>query len=289
MKMRYYDEEKKLESKYVNDLKEKFEELLKKTVETKTEAITFLQSIKEEKMTACRAYEGKEYRKSNYKIMIVGRAMNGWLTFDATDTSDTIIEKIMDKPGKYDYECSLGPKPFCDVVNHKGNPYKDKDGNDKLYFYARSKFWKLIKYLIYKFEGQDIPEYDWFYNCDNAWHQKIVWSNLYKISPKDGGNPNEKQIRAQEDICAEILKLEIEYYQPQYILFITDNWYLDLFTTICGECKSSEEQCSIVAENIYKNAKVIVCKRPDKRNVGNNYVKTMAQQIYDAFEHIVKR
>ncbi len=239
-----------------------------------------------DKLTLSHAYCGSKYfdKDTKHKIMVVGRAMNGWLTFSNEDTKTDVIEMLFAED-KCDNK-EKGPKPFCDVVNSCGNWYKDENGVQKLYFYARSSFWRLIRNLLVQF-GEEEKAPDCFYSHKKDWHQKIVWSNLYKVSPASSGNPTNDLIRSQIDKCVEILKTEIELYKPEYILFVTDYWYLkpsksknddkEYFMELIGDYRKCSSEYIIGKQN-KESHKIVICKRPERRDT----IK-MAEDIYNAF------
>lgn len=274
---------------YQKTLENLYQELLQQEYKKST----VFDAIRGGTLTASRAYEGAEYRTAGHKIMVIGRAMNGWGEFSEKSTDEEILAKILRPFGKQASHCDY-PKPFCDIVNRDGNPYPiTENGNkkNKNYHYARSKFWKLIKQLLIAFDEED-PS-DCFYYHEKNWHQKIVWSNLYKISPKDYGNPNSQQIKMQIDICVNILKAEIQFYQPEFILFVTDHWYMCpfedgkiYFHEFADTKKSDDDTINIVGQSNYGDAKVIVCKRPDRRGMSNDKIRNMAHEIYATFERM---
>ena len=45
--------------------------------------------------------------------------------------------------------------------------------------------------------------------------------NLYKIAPRKGGNPSEAWQKMQREACVELLRAEIEFFNPTHILFVT--------------------------------------------------------------------
>ena len=52
-----------------------------------------------------------------------------------------------------------------------------------------------------------------------------LWSNLYKVSPAEGGNPSERLRRIQLPGCVAMLQVEIEIYRPRRLLpLIGDHW-----------------------------------------------------------------
>lgn len=56
------------------------------------------------------------------------------------------------------------------------------------------------------------------------WYSNIAWSNVYKISPASGGNPD-NELRAQQEVLAQqILSKEIEVLSPKFVVFLTSGW-----------------------------------------------------------------
>ena len=78
---------------------------------------------------------------------------------------------------------------------------KDESGN-QIYNYNQSQFWQLCNQLMNLF---GIEEY---------WSDYVAWSNLYKVSPMNSGNPNNELIEKTIEYCANILRREISYLRP---------------------------------------------------------------------------
>lgn len=53
------------------------------------------------------------------------------------------------------------------------------------------------------------------------WSSHLVWSNLYKVSPAEDGNPNSVLCEAQLLSCVELFKLELRTYSPSRVLLLT--------------------------------------------------------------------
>jgi len=143
---------------------------------------------------------GKEY---NDKLMFVGRAVNGWYTrFDKTNIKDKEI--VLTDINKHIAEDDL--QWVIDLWgNNEYNEDYETDYNTK-----KSPFWRLIKRL----SDELIEKNEFVIN-------KIVWTNLYKISNFKGGNPSGSLRNIQFDTCREILNLEINIFKPQIIIFLT--------------------------------------------------------------------
>ena len=186
------------------------------------------------------------YSKGNKydgRFMVVGRAVNGWSEECEWTHGEYSNSSPIDKVSKT-YEKSL-IDPLQWVHDFWGLNGFDEKGVKK-YNTAKSPFWQLTKKVLMKIT----PEDDW---DEENWALRIIWSNLYKVAPSIGGNPNNTLCRYQLEFCKRILRKEIELNKPQYILFVTsENWFKD-FT----DC--------IPYSNEY-SPKIYVSERPEFRS-----------------------
>ena len=195
------------------------------------------------------------------KLMVIGRAGNGceeescWKQGDSKARS---IEQFVENTYSHQMQWSLRW-----VTEWWGrNEVNDKD--EKLYNSA-TPFWKLIKAVL---KGIDKSQWD-----EENWPLKIVWSNIFKVSPMNGGNPNYTLQKLQLDFCKEILKIEIESCKPRNILFVTgDDWFKYV------------ESLFIIDESnfIYKYAdgtvaNVYICERPEFKSPSMMAEKIISQ------------
>lgn len=250
-------------------------EQYKKILQTEYNGKTFYQYLKDDVFTVSRAYEGTEYKNSKCKLMVVGRAMNGW----EKDFSKYSLSEIVDVlfEDKFDFSDVINPK-LCEKYH------------DCNYNYIRSKFWKLIKFVLEEYGEANSNWYDSTIN--DKWNEKIVWSNLYKISPQKFGNPSWKIMGLNINEYITILKKEIEEYNPERILFVTDNNYLEPYkdkpTFINAfnikKCNAGD----VVGIGEHGDKKIIVCKRPDRWGMSDEKIHKMAKEIKDAFKFSFK-
>lgn len=130
--------------------------------------------------------------KENESILFVGKAVNGW----------NEINSITELFSEYD---------ASDILSWL------EDNSDE-YNPKSSAFWRVIK----KVERNNS-------NISDNWYEKIAWSNLCKLAPKQGGNPNNADFEKQKDICREILLTEIDILKPKAVILFTSDWdILDL-------------------------------------------------------------
>lgn len=149
---------------------------------------------------------GRHYRKGG--VLFVGRAVNGWIT-DDRDTATLF------KPGdksqifaRDDQMCWVERENIC----------------------ARSAFWRVVRGLSRQLTGNSAD-----------WYERIAYSNLYKLAPASGGNPSNTLCSRQYDLCAEILRREIEVLAPSAVLLLCGvGWYYDF---LCSLNDDTDPEC----------------------------------------------
>ena len=143
------------------------------------------------------------------KLMVVGRAGNGW--GEGIALSDLAVPEERKRYAQEvfdEFHPSDGVCPMQWLVNA---------WNRRGYWNARTRsFWGVISKVV---ERLDIVEEEDF---DETWASHIVWSNLYKVAPVKGGNPSERLCNEQLDGCKKLLDYEIRTYKPERLLFITE-------------------------------------------------------------------
>ena len=149
------------------------------------------------------AAKGGKYRGC---LMVVGRAPNGWDVF-------AYPEKFADCAFREEFtqqvqESVDGPDPMAWV--------QERWGAADCYNTKRSAFWRVIRRVTQCLcstggNGED-------------WPSHLVWSNLYKVSPAAGGNPDNRLREIQFLGCKELFQLELETYRPQRLLLLTGDW-----------------------------------------------------------------
>jgi len=166
--------------------------------------------IPEKMITGLLSVEGHSY---NQNLMIIGIAGNGWIEgvqpVEMADKSqaERFANEIID---------SVSGKVEC--------PMKwvtDQWGATSGYNTKKSQFWNVIRKVTYKLGIADEYEDDWP-SC-------LVWSNLYKISPDEGGNPSKTLRDVQQYGCNSILKSELVRYRPRHLLFLTGLGLIEQF------------------------------------------------------------
>lgn len=149
------------------------------------------------------AMAGTLYRSQETRLMVIGRATNGWKQLDTSSAAAFSREA----------EAAFGSPGFSWVSGAGGDL---RSARDVLYRLSRSPFWRVARRLLAAL-GED---------ASGRWVERIAWSNLYKIAPLGGGNPSNALCRAQIGPCRAILAEEIRRFEPTHIFMpVGWNWF----------------------------------------------------------------
>ena len=222
---------------------------------------------------------GKEYDNSNLRLLYVGRAINGWERDFTAATSDEMTEQILKQHVTI----------HDDIVNRSG--FKSV-GAKRAYYHKNYNFWRLLRFILAQSGDAIGGDSDWFQDANaSKWNQKFVWSNLYKVAPKAGKNPDSATKKAQIEICMDILQKELEPYKPQLSLFVTgDDWFssswkgMKSFQNIPNlRYEKVMDKPYIEGIGICNDTRIVVCKRPDPFGKTIQFAAQMAKEIYRAY------
>lgn len=241
----------------------------------KTYRISKEQSLQFNELSHFVAMKGDHYDVQNCRLMIIGRAVNGWGSIACPNAKEFGVqaEQVFNGTG------------FEWVVYDERGLHNTED---KIYFLSRSPFWRTSQQIWEQLSGVR----------QDKWVDYIAWSNIYKVAPPTTGNPTTKMCRTQIELCRQILKKEIETYKPTHILFVTGwNWWFQ--DSKFGVAKLFE-QTNFIKENkrgnttyaegtaIYKGVNVdipvVVACRPEQRNE-QEYVK----QVVETFKKLEEK
>lgn len=155
--------------------------------------------------------DGEDYQK---EIVVIGRACNGYIT------SSLNIHTL------------FGTSEEA-IVNRKDQMkwVEDCAGNKDGYNTNKSAFWRVTKRIAQKF-------------YPNNWYSCIAWSNVCKIAPWKGGNPNNALYYAQLESCKKIFEEEVRQLSPKFVIMFTgEDWAKDflLYLNKGKELKSIKE------------------------------------------------
>jgi hypothetical protein len=145
---------------------------------------------------------GQLYFQQKPRILVVGKATNGWVT-DSRKIEilfgDHTVERIFNRDSQM-------------VWVKKGHGGKRYNTN-------RSAFWRIVRQAT----SNILAEKDWY--------NRIAWTNLYKVSFQKG-NPNKALMSGQFWYCVDILKAELNFFQPDIVLFFTSGWEKPFLDTL---------------------------------------------------------
>ncbi len=126
-------------------------------------------------------------------------------------------------------------------------------------------FFRLTKRILLEYYKVDYDEYQ---TC-------FTWTNLMKIAPDAGGNPNSSEFNAQVEVCTDIFKYEIDSLKPKNIVLFAgaivgdNNWAYDFMKKLGICCPVSEDSKKpIVAIYDYNQTRIIQCIRPERKPLG---------------------
>ncbi len=158
--------------------------------------------------------------QNNHGIIFVGKATNGSISDCSVDVEvDTLFNE------------SFENRIFAKKVQM--NQWKEfREGNNNGYNTKKSSFWRVIRGVT-----QSIYEQE-------KWSEEVAWSNLYKIAPSKRGNPSSQLRKTQLPLCVEILKVELETFQPQFVVLFTSAWEKDFLYHLNGSSTKSIDKYS---------------------------------------------
>jgi len=247
------------------------------------------ESIRDGELTAASAFKGNLYDSMPLKIMYIGHAVNGWGELDASKCSS--IEEVAEMVLSQD-----GSKALDTFVNAEGYPYTKESGKMGTYYHIESKFIRLIKQILEFQNESDFPtEHETWYNDTKHWNQKFIWSNLYNIAPKNGGNPENKFIKAGMLHYTEMIRIQIKTYKPDVAIVCPLKGYFipwkreRSFADILDVYEICNAGNAIIATGMLGQTNVVVCKRPDAFGTSYEEVRNMAKDISDYINCVCKR
>ncbi len=122
--------------------------------------------------------------------LFVGRSGNGWdVKFGLADSPE-VIEKRISESRKWSQSANWREDVRCTRT---------------------ARFWQAVGALRPLEGGSSLP-------------RRFAWSNLAKISPARGGNPQAWMLRWQLDRAGELLRMETEQLRPGLVVCITGDW-----------------------------------------------------------------
>ncbi len=215
---------------------------------------------------------GAQYDRQPVKLMLIGRAVNGW---DEPLSPDMAEETFV--------RCALS------YLADAGR-FRWIHGDDSAtlgYNINRSAFWRTARSVLHVLAGTSQAD----------WYERIVWSNLYCAAPKESGNPTEKMKTSQSEICRQLLSKLIDYCKPTHLLFDTgwDGWFANFadllpyvertyHETMHGSASGARGRTVVEGLGAEEGRLVVVTSRPERRSES-----TYVERVAEAFESLASR
>ena len=150
-------------------------------------------------------------------LLVIGRSVNGWVEdWTARQLADPATRRAAVEWMRVDAE----PVDACRM-----RWVTDLWGAREGYSTRRSAFWRVLRRIVLTDPAAAVDS--------DRWSSRLVWTNLYKVSPAMGWNPGADLQRAQRQSALELLRLEIAEFAPRRILALTGGWIAP-FTTDLG-------------------------------------------------------
>ncbi len=139
------------------------------------------------------------------ELLVIDRSVNGWV-------DDWTARQLRDATMRLD---------AVEQVRRDAEP-DDRDrmawvtdlwGATTGYSTRRSAFWRVLR----RIGANDGPS-------STDWSSRLVWTNLYKVSPGAGWNPGGNLQRAQRATATQLLRIELETFAPRRVLALTGDW-----------------------------------------------------------------
>lgn len=266
-------------------------------------ATQFVAPVEHAELCSFTAMEGIRYRANKaFRFMLVGWATNGWKEkrcYNGIPSEDDFVNSsvmnITNQPSTI-VNPAKGRFEWIGEGNEFGqaplNCFREgidlsREEIESHPYHLKAQIWSYPKevwcILAAKHGVTDVSSLNAW---KKRWYDNIVWDNLYKIAPQNGGNPSDQLRKVQFEASAELLSAEIEYFNPTHILFATN--YIDWFTPFNSHCFSnaimpSVENKYVEAKGIYNGIKIVVSCRPDNRKAGYRKIEYV-EAVVNAFE-----
>jgi len=148
-------------------------------------------------------------------LMVVGRAVNGWIDLWDLDKSNEVsaLAQVARRSG----EAAVKGDPLGWVLEQ----WRPATGG---YNTAQSQFWQTTRRLVTSLEP----------GSEADWPSRIVWTNLGKLAPWRGGNPGSRLLAIQRRQGPALLQAEVGELAPSRVVVFAGRWWFEPFATALG-------------------------------------------------------
>jgi len=227
-------------------------------------------------------YDEKIGMDNVVRLMVVGRAVNGWGESMNTESADTYANEattLFESSDRFQIEWKMKngeSDPYSEYVelDEDGAPRYNENGEKiiKQYHLSKSPFWSSALEIYKEISSNEPHEH-------TDWYEDIVWNNIYKVAPLKEGNPSTNLIYAQANICVELLKEEIRLLKPTHVLLVIDkswiSWisrnkvmfdFMDAFEgykCYCHSVLKDQNKAIVQCAFMVNDCKILVTCRPE--------------------------
>ena len=197
--------------------------------------------------------KGSKFDEQGVRLLIVGRAVNGWGTIAAASAECFAQQAVSQMEDHFKW------------VHFDNGSLRNDDKDGNWYWLSKSPFWRVSKQIWMAISDNTV----FVDQEDDRWVDHIAWTNLYKIAPKETGNPTTTMCNKQLGVCKEILLAEIAHYKPTHILLVTGyRYWFDAFEDIFTGSTQPVKLISGHAETTFchNDIKIVVACRPERKN-----------------------
>jgi len=147
-------------------------------------------------------------------LLLVGRATNGWI--DRWVPSDGIEPAEIARVARQSGEGLVNGDQLGWVLDR----WQPGDGG---YSTATSQFWQTTSHLMAALRPDEIN-----------WPSLIAWTNLTKVAPWTGGNPDKELLGVQRGLGPQLLAREVAELEPRLVVAFTGQWWFEPFADELG-------------------------------------------------------
>lgn len=111
----------------------------------------------------------------------------------------------------------------------------------------------------------------------------MAWSNLCKVAPCDGGNPNDRLYAEQLDACRELLRRELDELRPALTVVLAGiDWFWDFLAPAAQSQASQLEdpRVDVFCADLFGH-KAVFAPHPGTANRAGVGPKKLGQRIED--------
>jgi len=219
------------------------------------------------KLTGFSPLIGSQFEMSESRLLLCGRAVDGWRNeWHSNSPTEESLRNIFKIP-------EADRTAACEMNWLQRSRKNWADDRSKGYNYKSSSFWTGARDVIKQLEGNPALQ-------ENQWQANLTWSNVYKISPADTGNPGDKLRSIQIEYCIKILQHEIHFLRPKNILFVTGGWGKKILEAL-DIYPYYDSQDIVQFSGKVNGANVVVTVRPERQK-RNRWVK----EVVSAFQKL---